>query len=287
MLRKFIFVWVATLLLLSMPLSLAAEATSDRFVDDPIGLLSREEYEILMNRECYNYTMENVDLSDAKFIRLYRDSPLRHYDECNTFEDVLSTAEAFDQERQFFSYFVYDNDDKYMVYRNTRENAGPNGLIFKHAIPQNEGEPCPPTYVVDIENLGKNIEICGVDCTVQRIVCTDGSSYTDGSAIFLDTDKGTFVKYYDHYLAESMDLSFEDFKQYVLSYREYIDSLLDENSGYQYVFGGNSFTEFVKGNHTISGGRARGGSDWYTWATMPILIILLMVIPVIVKKRKR
>ena len=135
--------------------------------------------------------------------------------------------------------------------------------------------------------MGKNIEICGVECTVQRIVCTDGTFHHEGSAIFLDTDKGTFVKYYDHYFAEAMDLSLEDFKQHALSYRQYIDSLVDEDSEYRYLFGGNSFTEFVKGNHTINDGKTNANSHWYAWIVIPILTIVLVAIPFGVKVKKR
>jgi len=105
-----------------------------------------------------------------------------------------------------------------------------------------------PTYLTDIQNMDVNTEICQTACTVEEIVCFNGLSSRDGVAVYLITDKGTFIKYYRNKTSNAVEFTEEDFKVYAKNYYEYITAYENNyNEKGEPINGGTvDFTDFIK-----------------------------------------
>ncbi len=98
-----------------------------------------------------------------------------------------------------------------------------------------------PSFVADILKLKKNVVLGGQECVLNRILCIDNSTSRFGTAVFLQTDKGVFVRYYPLPDSECMEMTQQVYAAYCYAWDDYIKSS-PSNSG------GANFTGFVMSN---------------------------------------
>ncbi len=95
-----------------------------------------------------------------------------------------------------------------------------------------------PSFVADILTLKKNVVLCGQECELNRILCIDNSTSHFGIVVFLQTDKGVFVRYYPLPDSECMEMTQQEYAAYCYAWDAYIKSLPPDT-------GGTAFTSFM------------------------------------------
>ena len=95
------------------------------------------------------------------------------------------------------------------------------------------------TYAKDIANLSVQTEILGKQCKISQIVGFDEGHSHKGTAIYVVTDQGIFVRYYPDYISEGVWLTEQDYQTYAKAFYEYTTS-------YEYNYNENG--EALNGN---------------------------------------
>lgn len=123
-------------------------------------------------------------------------------------------------------------------------------------------------YIQDIENMKKTENILGKERNILSVHCFDGSSSHKGISVYVNTDSGLFVRYYDTKSSDGIWFSEKDYAEYAIAYYEYITSYennYDENGNP--LYGQKSFLTFVNENKDI------------TESKFPLKTALLIAIP--------
>ncbi len=119
---------------------------------------------------------------------------------------------------------------------------------FGYAVAANYSEHI-SRYVSDLASMKEREVLDGVECRIEGVWCFDAETSHFGTAVYLRTDKGVFVRYYSDSYSEASVYSEADFMKYGSEYYEYITSYdynYDENGNGK--GGGETFDSFVSKN---------------------------------------
>ena len=77
-----------------------------------------------------------------------------------------------------------------------------------------------PTYVQDLSNPLKDI-VTNQDCQLEGIYCFDANSSHQGTAVYIKTNQGVYVKFYENTTSSAKVFSEEEFRNMADAYYEY------------------------------------------------------------------
>lgn len=104
------------------------------------------------------------------------------------------------------------------------------------------------SYINDIRNMAADTEILGQTCQVSNIYCFDDLFSHRGAAVYVVTDQGSFVRYYDSAYSEGIWFKEEDFSAYAVEYYNFLISPENNYNEDGEPVGGMSmtFVEFIE-----------------------------------------
>ncbi len=196
------------------------------------GQLTSEELADFANTELYNSSMEGMALNGQPVLKIHLGALF--YTTDNSLENLLTLETGFNVNQ----YVVLGEKPYQLVQFKETKKIGVNAS-FEEAL---------PTYVADLYTLSKTMTLNGQECTLQGVYCFNLPRAATETAVYLQTDKGVFVKYYadDHMPCQLFTEA--ELVEYAKNYIAYLTSdevNYDENGE---LLGGGSvtFSEFVK-----------------------------------------
>ena len=196
--KKILILLLSCLLVLCLPLSaLAAEGQvlASRQISD-------EELAILYDTALYKESLEGVTLTDQPIVKIYAGIP---YELAGTpFSDLRAQYEAKESvQREYLIGGIH----VFTYTENGVTTVGKRGYGSASYV---------PPYVLDIPRMDTTMNLRGTECTVLDIYCFDESDpYRREAAVYLITDKGTYVLFYaDPCYAEPAVFTEEEFAEY-------------------------------------------------------------------------
>ena len=247
--KKILILLLSCLLVLCLPLSAFAaegQVLASRQISD-------EELAILYDTALYKESLEGVTLTDQPIVKIYAGIP---YELAGTpFSDLLARYEAKESvQREYLiggiHVFTYTENGVTTVGK-----RGYGSAIYT------------PPYVLDIPRMDTTMNLRGTECTVLDIYCFDESDqYRREAAVYLITDKGTYVLFYaDPCYAEPAVFTEEEFAEYAAGLIRYEEARADGYGGpfLSYVLNiyGTKYDKGVKKDLTpVIGIAAAGGA---------------------------
>ena len=201
--------------------------------------LTDEEWSDLRNTRKYDDSMKGKRISDQVVLRTYLLLPWNNADK--------SLPEIISLEEEYFNQYASAHFPlRYLVLDKTpyiaKVTRGDKNISvsddFSSAV---------PSYVKDILMLQDHFQIDGENCTLRGIYCFDDSTshVSRETLVYLDTDKGVFVRYYPDVSSEGVLYSDEEFAQNAVRYYEYRTSRWNEEMT---VGRGYAFFEYLRDN---------------------------------------
>ena len=203
-----------------------AETISIGMDEDIIGIISsqltEQELSILTDESNYHPSFAGASLNGIPILRVhnylyweYSDKPL---------DELLAEAKRYEDSIRKYFYVVFD-EEPYEVYVQNKDGAI---SIWKAALwPDNVR-----TFFTDIADLSSETVIDGKSCKILNIYCFDSTNSMGGATVYLRTDKGVFVKYYEDERSEGVLFTEAEFRKAAAEYYAYITSYeynYDEN----------------------------------------------------------
>ncbi len=231
-------------MLLTMNLSIFADDAQgeETSMDADVVLLinnqlSEEEISIFKNSD--NPDIEFSELSNYPILNVFN-SPF-YYSQIGETLDILLSSVKEDSKKLHNSTYIALDDTPYLLKTFTKDNKTTISVTESYQSSEI------PNYILDIMALTKELTV--VDkCNLQGVYCFDGSSSHQGCAVYLRTDKGVYVKYYESSASKAILFSENEFRAYASEYYEYLvsdDNNYDED-GEPIVGGTKSFLSFVE-----------------------------------------
>ena len=209
------------------------ENVDEKFLDR-FPIVNSEEYlEILKNEELYYKNMKDFVINDDSIVIQLYACLLFFFEYDFDYDTMQQRALELAKEQKYHLFAVINDDDIEFVSYNYDHFE--NFSLYMYESMREEY-----TYLNDIMNMTVNTEICGVKCQVERIACYDLEAAHYGTLIYIDTDQGVFVRYYDDFAAPAIEMTEEEYKIRAEQYRNYLYSLPDG------IGGGTSFAEFIE-----------------------------------------
>ncbi|MBQ7603880.1 MAG: hypothetical protein IJU75_02895 [Clostridia bacterium] len=194
----------------------AKEGMDDKIVEIINSQLSQEEYSVLMNVENYKNSLNHDSLQGSPILREYLTVFWEYADA--TFNEFMSRVMASDSKNQHhFSYVVFGSEVFSVAVLKWEDGSVTIGKARDY-------DDSIPSIISDIINLQETIEVGGERYTIKNIYCFDGTSSYEGAVLYLVTDSGIFVKYYENENAEGMLFAEDDFRTKAFEYNRYITS---------------------------------------------------------------
>ncbi len=164
--------------------------------------LSNDEKETLKNSEKLNLSDEPILQVYSELYWCLADKPL---------QEIITKAEADCETYGYRQYYVF-SDTPYRI------------AVLKGKAGKIEDSIQTPQYVKDISALSKQVTIGADQLDVKGIYCFDGHTSQDGIIVYILTNAGTFIKYYEHLDSEALVFSESEFQAYASDYNAYITS---------------------------------------------------------------
>lgn len=180
-----------------------------------------------------NHQLSNEDIGALKEAEIYGLVPdeqlifrvpvLKVFDELfsstigEPLEIRLATAKANNKSKQNYTdYVVFDN----LPYVVTEFRHNSDTMVIadreRYALTV-------PTYITDIMSLPEGLAE-KENCVIEGIYCFDASSSYFGTAVYLKTDKGVYVRYYEEPTSEAVLFTEDEFRTKGALYYDYITS---------------------------------------------------------------
>ncbi len=199
--------------------------------------LSEEEISIFKNSD--NPNIEFDELSNYPILNVFN-SPF-YYSQIGETLDILLSSVKEDSKKLHNSTYIALDDTPCLLKTFTKDNKTTVSVIESYQSSEI------PNYILDIMALTKELTVVN-KCNLQGVYCFDGSSSHQGCAVYLRTDKGVYVKYYESSASKAILFSENEFRAYASEYYEYLisyDNNYDED-GEPIVGGTKSFLSFVE-----------------------------------------
>lgn len=204
-------------------------------------------------------------------------------------ETRLAEAEA-DYTQANYTDYVQLNTKPYLI-RMMNQNS--NISVF---IDRERYSSTIPTYIADIMELSETF-MTEDTCVLEGIYCFDAETSHQGIAVYLKTNKGVYVRYYENSLSEAKLFTEADFRTWAGSYYQYLIS--DENNynenGEAVGGGGMSFLSFMQNATGIGDDRVEDNpvnpdtrkKIYYIIGAIAIVLLLTGSIVILAKKKRK
>ena len=192
----------------------------------------------------------------------------------------LAEAEAINSKASYTNYVIL-NAMPYMICR-MNNDTNQNVFIDKECYASSI-----PTYISDIMALSKNFFV-EKDCVLEGIYCFDADTSYQGIAVYLKTDQGVYVRYYENSTSEAILFTEDEFRFRAGAYYNYLTSYENNynEKGEALGDGSMSFLSFIQNSKSID--NAIDKTNIYKGIGMIVLVILLISgIVVFVKKKQK
>lgn len=192
----------------------------------------------------------------------------------------LAEAEAINSKASYTNYVIL-NAMPYMICR-MNNDTNQNVFIDKECYASSI-----PTYISDIMALSKNFFV-EKDCVLEGIYCFDADTSYQGIAVYLKTDQGVYVRYYENSTSEAILFTEDEFRFRAGAYYNYLTSYENNynEKGEALGDGSMSFLSFIQNSKSID--NAIDKTNIYKGIGMIVLVILLISgIVVFVKKKAK
>ena len=192
----------------------------------------------------------------------------------------LAEAEAINSKASYTNYVIL-NAMPYMICR-MNNDTNQNFFIDKECYASSI-----PTYISDIMALSKNFFV-EKDCVLEGIYCFDADTSYQGIAVYLKTDQGVYVRYYENSTSEAILFTEDEFRFRAGAYYNYLTSYENNynEKGEALGDGSMSFLSFIQNSKSID--NAIDKTNIYKGIGMIVLVILLISgIVVFVKKKAK
>lgn len=259
----------------------------ESIIDQNLGKLfinnvDKTTLKMMLDKTNYSETMEGVSIEGNPIIPVYY-APLCGSDGYD-FESYKEFAQKT-YKKDCCDYIVFDAEKIYRIRVGDELNPSMVSNVGLNSYTIQDDPSFVPNYIADIKKMSLNQTICGVDCTVNDIICINNYPSYHGTAVYIFTDKGNFVKYYDNQnVDKATEYSEKDFLAFYKEYVEYLrDTAYDEegNKLYRSQIGFNEFIEKYSAELDI-------GNDNTTKIliiTACCVIVITLITIVVVKNR--
>lgn len=240
-----------------------------------VSQLTDEEFNVLSNSDLYDFTMQSKNISDKNVIRIYHNSI--------TFQDVKPLDDYISD------YKITDKSNKQRVYLVLDENPY-EVQVSKQLNTISVIDDC---YALEISlfdkiisDLQKTFVFIDNEYNLQGLYFFESNYHKDGITVYLKTDKGVLVRYYEYYsFGDFQMFTEEEFIKYVKDYQNYlktINDIRDENGDLKYADlkygGGMSFTEFVSNHGILNNVQNKDSNIAYIIVILIAFFIVLSII---------
>lgn len=136
-----------------------------------------------------------------------------------------------------------------------------------------------PTYISDITALSESF-VTDENCAIEGIYCFDGDTSHQGIAVYLKTDKGVFVRYYETSTSEAILFTEEEFRLKGRAYYDYITSYgYNYNENGEALGGGSiSFLTFIQNADNGDGAASDADSNKKIYFIIGAIISVALLI---------
>ncbi len=162
--------------------------------------LSQEERAVLLNQENHTATMQGIDLEKAVIWRTYNVSYWQYAH--LPLDDLLTKVKSLPKRAQTNYWILAESPVAVCTFQK-------DGTTTVNVMKTDDGI---PQYVTDILNMKETEVFQGKVCHITGIYCFDNSASQGGTIVYIATDNGTYVKYYEWATSDAMLLSEGDFQ---------------------------------------------------------------------------
>lgn len=209
---------------------------NENLKDALIQNLDAKDKELLFDSKHFDESMQGLDFLNKPVIKCYTEHLW------GEFENGLQSAVSHGENAVMEPYYIVFDTQTYKIGRWT-DNGVERAVVLDTYTKL-------PRYLKDIQLLDSEIKTDSSKHTIENIVCFDMSHSFFGIVVYLVTDGGNIVKYYEDETSEAVVFSEEEFK---LRAKKYYDFLISPENNYDengnFVGGNNvSFAEYTKNN---------------------------------------
>ena len=174
------------------------------------GKIASTDTEILFNPKYYDQSMANVNVVGKPIVKCYNE--IYWNLSGGELQAIISVADKSNS----VDFIVFDDSN----YRITKWQKNSDSVI----ISMNRIYFDSPNYLKDIQSLTAQTKINNTQCNISNIICFDGSTSFMGILVYLITDQGTFVKYYENNSSNAMLFPEQEFKKRATKYYNFLIS---------------------------------------------------------------
>ena len=214
----------ATLLLFSVLLAIvigaveasALDNTNNIIVEILSNQLSQQEFAELTNDNNYDSSVKKEIIVGNPILRIHSEIYWSLSD--NSLDDLLSNVQKIESDAKYSDYIVFaDNIIKIrlMKYDNGTIKIGKVCEYTDISL---------PIFIKEICDITDLIDINGDICKVENVYYFDATSSYQGAVLYLKTDKGVFVKYFEDKFSEGKIYTEEEFATKSAEYYQFISS---------------------------------------------------------------
>lgn len=269
---KIITIFASVILIAAFSFGVFADI--DGMDEDIVGVLdsqlTEQELSVLTDESNYYYSLSGASFDGAPMLRVYN-SVFWEYSH-KPLDELLAEAERVESARDYSFYAVFDGDPIKICV--SKKDDG-TVMIYKAAVLTDDIA----TFFTDIADLSGVTELGGVSCTMQNIYCFDSTHSYLGATVYLKTDKGVFVKYYDDERSQGVLFTESEFRKYAEEYHAYLISYehnYDEDGNP--LVGNPSFCEFLESRAGAQTPKTGSGS-LFIFAALMICAAALVFFP--------
>ena len=209
--KRIICVILASLIMLSFSVKANAEETTEENVmlTELLRNTNQEFISQFPEKECFDYTMEGVDLDEYSMLVRYM-IPVALLGETD-WDEVKAKANARDKKKD--QLHILNERACTLKYYSSGSEFG-LGDFYKKT----------PTYVQDILNGQQRQVILGEEVVIRNVLAFVLVKAVEEVEIVYETDQGIFVRFYENQYAQAVEFRWEDYIPLAIAYREYMQS---------------------------------------------------------------
>ena len=233
--RKFVCILLIVIIAMLPMFSISAteEDSNEISIDPELGRIlvdafDTKEREELQNPNIYHDNAQNLEISDQPILKIYN-YPFWQYNYL-PFNQLVDLADSMIQSGEIngCSYVIFDKDPIRIAYSHMA------GIYEKNekTLWINTPSIFPNNFIKDVQGMKATTEILGQSCKISNMVVFDGdNTSTGGNILYVDTDKGVFIKYYRDDIVDGIWFKESDFRTLL---KAWIEKEEWTRSGYTY-----------------------------------------------------
>jgi hypothetical protein len=294
--RKIISFLIIVAISLQPVVSASATETYNYSIDPELGEIlvnsfDPEERKMIQNKDIYYWNAMDLEISDQPIVKVYLTSVFREWAD-RPYKELIAEAEKLLKNGTIIGcdYIIFDQEPIIIHY------GYMGGDYDRYVIDIPGILPTDPTLMIqkNIQSLSANMEILGQHCKINNIVAFCGDVMSE-QFLYLDTDKGVFVKYFDY--VENLDGVWYSEETIREMGRDYLKELAEIPNGGRNLYGGgisssdsmDAYTEQTHVPNTDPVDEEKNVSD-YAWVIVASAVLSLggiMILLIIIRKIKK